>query len=318
MFNTDIIHFLQQFDSAAIYWFMAFITLLGTTPVILTIVLGITFGVDFKKGLVIVNIVAWTALLSTVFKQQVDFPRPMDVDPAVSAQYFESGESDLTELQPAGFFESFSHEILSETRNDSWDNFGFPSGHAAIQVALWLGLTYLFKKRWITILGFAIVSLTLVSRMYLGHHYLGDVLGGAMLGLIVSALLILLVRKSKYLSEMSHHYSSFALLWIPAVLIPFANYVPLWILGSMIGLNVAAVLIIQFKNYPVFHVIAWKRVLSIFLPLLLILASVYFNMITDYSSNAFLELLIMSAINFVVIIGAVYLNFKLSLIRFRF
>jgi len=318
MFNTDIIHFLQQFDFPVLYWFMVFISILGTTPIILTIVLGITFGIDFKKGLVLVNIIAWTALLTTTLKHQVDFPRPLDIDQSINSNYFQATDTDISALLPQSFFESFSAELLNQTRNDNSDHYGFPSGHAAIQVALWMGLVFLFKKRWIAILGIVIVVLTLISRMYIGHHFLGDVLGGAALGLIVSFLLILLVRKSKYLHEISHQFTSFSILWVPAILIPFVNYIPLWILGSMVGLNVSAVLIILQKNFPVFHVILWKRVLSALIALFLILASVYLNMQIDYSASPFLELLIISVINFIVIIGAVSISNRLNLIRFRF
>lgn len=318
MFNTDLIHFLQQFDSPILFWFMALISILGTIPVILTIVLGITFGIDFKKGLVLTNIIAWTALSSFVLKQQIDFPRPMDVDATVKDKYFESSNSDLSAIQPTAFFESFSNELLEQTRNDEWDNYGFPSGHAAIQVALWMSLVFLFKKRWIAKVGATIVFLTLISRMYLGHHFLGDVLGGAILGLLISTLLIMLVKRSNYLSEISYQFSSFAILWAPAFLIPFAHYVPLWILGSMVGLNVSAILIILQKNFPVFHVILWKRVLSALIALLFILCSVYLNMSIDYTASAFLELLIVSVINFLLIIGAVAISNHFHLIRFRF
>ena len=72
MFNTDIIHSLQQFDNPFIYWFMVFISALGTVPFILTVIFGITFGIDFKKGLILVNVVAWTTLLTVVVKNQID------------------------------------------------------------------------------------------------------------------------------------------------------------------------------------------------------------------------------------------------------
>ncbi len=291
---------------------------MGMIPIILTIILGITFSIDFKKGLVLVNIVAWTALLTSTFKEQIDFPRPIDVDHAVTNNFYEPTETDLSDLQPTAFFEFFSEELLEQTRTDQWNRYGLPSGHTSIQIALWCTLMFLFKKRWIKIVGATVIALTMISRLYLGHHFLGDIIGGAILGSMTTLLLILLVKKTKYLTQMSYQFSSFGILWIPAFLIPFASYIPVWILGSMIGLNVAAILIILQKNFPVFHVYLWKRVVAALLTLSLIGAAFYLNKSVPYSSNSFLTLLIVSAINFVVIWGSIHLSNRLNLIRFRF
>lgn len=62
----------------------------------------------------------------------------------------------------------------------------FPSGHAAASVggATLAGLIWR-RARWPALLGAALVS---VSRIYLGVHYPGDVLGGAILGAGVGAV----------------------------------------------------------------------------------------------------------------------------------
>jgi membrane-associated phospholipid phosphatase len=63
----------------------------------------------------------------------------------------------------------------------------YPSGHAALAfgTALVLGLRYRRWRRWVaTLLGAGLIAL---SRLYLGHHYPSDVLGGAILGAAVGA-----------------------------------------------------------------------------------------------------------------------------------
>tara|TARA_B110000503_G_C6909046_1_gene313910 strand:- start:50 stop:247 length:198 start_codon:yes stop_codon:yes gene_type:complete len=62
-------------------------------------------------------------------------------------------------------------------------------------VALWLGMFFVFRKRWILLLGSFVIALTMLSRMYLAHHFLGDILGGLAIGLAVLALLAFLVKK---------------------------------------------------------------------------------------------------------------------------
>jgi len=63
--------------------------------------------------------------------------------------------------------------------------FGFVSGHAANSFALATLVSLLFRRCWVTsgmLVWAAIVS---YSRIYLGVHYPGDVLGGAVLGALL-------------------------------------------------------------------------------------------------------------------------------------
>lgn len=64
--------------------------------------------------------------------------------------------------------------------------FSFPSGHAAGIFAM-AAMVVLERPRrgWPALLGAVLVSL---SRVYLGHHYLSDVLGGAILGTAIATM----------------------------------------------------------------------------------------------------------------------------------
>jgi undecaprenyl-diphosphatase len=64
--------------------------------------------------------------------------------------------------------------------------YGFVSGHAANSFALATFVSLLFRKRWVTVGMLIWAVLVSYSRIYLGVHYPGDVLGGALLGCLVS------------------------------------------------------------------------------------------------------------------------------------
>ena len=70
--------------------------------------------------------------------------------------------------------------------------FGFPSNHAANSFAI-AGLISYFYRKYTAILA-TVAVLICLSRIYLGRHYPSDVLGGAIFGLLVAALVIYLAR----------------------------------------------------------------------------------------------------------------------------
>ncbi len=70
----------------------------------------------------------------------------------------------------------------------SLDTYSFPSGHAASSTLFYGALIVLFvqqRMRWPTwIIGALMVALVCLSRVYLGAHYLSDVLAGVMVGFV--------------------------------------------------------------------------------------------------------------------------------------
>ena len=60
--------------------------------------------------------------------------------------------------------------------------YSFPSGHSANSASSWGSLTYLFKNKFIRIIGVVVPFLVGVSRFCLGVHYPTDVLAGWALG----------------------------------------------------------------------------------------------------------------------------------------
>lgn len=72
--------------------------------------------------------------------------------------------------------------------NKCGGKYGFVSSHSANFFALATFLSLLFKRRKLSILFLSVAALVAYSRIYLGVHYPGDVIGGAMIGALSAYL----------------------------------------------------------------------------------------------------------------------------------
>lgn len=74
-------------------------------------------------------------------------------------------------------------------------SFSFPSCHASNSFGLAFLLMYLFRNRWLTAFMMIWAAVNSYSRIYLGVHYPGDLLVGAIVGACGATLMYLLFRK---------------------------------------------------------------------------------------------------------------------------
>ena len=73
--------------------------------------------------------------------------------------------------------------------------YGFVSAHAANSFALATFISMLYRRRWVIAGMVCWAILVSYSRIYLGVHYPGDILGGAMLGTLVAWILYLILKR---------------------------------------------------------------------------------------------------------------------------
>jgi len=106
------------------------------------------FGLRFGLALIINSIV------NNFFKQLFHTPRPYWTNKDVTAYTSESG-------------------------------FGLPSGHAESAVVVWGTLAIYIRKNWFNILAVVLILLISLSRIYLGMHFIGDIVAGWFFGGLV-------------------------------------------------------------------------------------------------------------------------------------
>ena len=188
MFQTEINHFLQSFESPALTYFMRGITALGYMEFFLVFIIVLLFAIHFKKGFILLLILMWTAAITYYLKISFALPRPFHVDNTIElldGQIPDVNNFQFVKRGAISFFSPLPEEVVKATRAAKDLENGFPSGHSSIAIVFWGVLMGLFPKKWIKIICISLMILVPFSRLYLGVHFLADVLGGVLLGAII-------------------------------------------------------------------------------------------------------------------------------------
>lgn len=87
-------------------------------------------------------------------------------------------------------------DIVHIVKDHCGGQYGFISSHSsnAFSVTVFLSL-YFSKKQW-TIILISTASLIAISRVFLGVHYLGDILAGAIVGSLIAVFSFTLFKKT--------------------------------------------------------------------------------------------------------------------------
>ncbi len=194
MFQVEPVLWLQSFASTPLTAFFWAVTLLGYLPVYAALLLTLAFAFRLRPSLGVLGGVLVAGLLSEGLKDAVAYPRPDEIDARVKKTVVATP----IELAERGGARSFwatpqSHAIAAVRRRAA-GNYGFPSGHVSAATSFLLCAAFFFRSRRPALLAAAWVPLMALSRMYLGRHFLADVLGGFAIGLVASGLAVLLFR----------------------------------------------------------------------------------------------------------------------------
>jgi len=133
---------------------MSFLSFLGQEEFYLLIMPALLWCWDAAAGLRVGVMLLLSAGINSISKLAFHSPRPFWYDSNVTA---------------------ISHE----------SSFGLPSGHSQNAVAVWGAMAVSLQKKWAWILAFALMFLIGLSRLYLGVHFLHDVLLGWTIGALM-------------------------------------------------------------------------------------------------------------------------------------
>src|SRR5262249_30188901 len=188
VFETAPNHFLQSFANGSLTWLLSAVTLTGYFPVYLFVLAVIMFGVDLRRGVLLSQLVLWTLAITDLLKTVVALPRPVDVDSTL--RRLDTGAHNTAAFAGAGahsFFALPAQQAIEFYRGVKDYSFGFPSGHVSSATTFWGGAALLFRRRWLVFLALGVIILMPISRMYLGRHFLADIIGGGFIGVAVLA-----------------------------------------------------------------------------------------------------------------------------------
>jgi membrane-associated phospholipid phosphatase len=263
MFQTEPIIYLQSLGTPLFTFLMIVITTIGNPVIVTPLILIAIFGIDFKKGFLLLQLLLWTSLVTDIFKILVSFPRPDFVDNRVhNLEFGIKNTSPFSGNEPKNIFALPDKQILTAFRLQeayTIDPFGFPSGHVALTTSLWGGSATVFKNNIIRLLTPIMIIAVALSRVFLGRHFIGDVLGGAILGLIFlivfthflkSSLSYDFFKKENFeLAFRRQNLIFYCFMFVIPIIFIALSLVDANVAGLFLGMNVAYLLIIR-KGIP--------------------------------------------------------------------
>ena len=277
LFRTEMIEAFQSAFSPTYDFFFLFFTLLGEDYVYMSLIAIVYWCFSKKAGVQVSYVLLVSAYLNYWLKMSFKIDRP-----------------------PSQYRIMLGEDI----------SYGFPSGHSQSAVTFWGWAGLNVKKAWARMIFFALILLISSSRIYLGAHYVGDVLGGMLFGAV---FLIVAYKAMPYLESELGSIPS----WLRDYLTPFISALlfglslavfpeiargnSALICGSLFGLSFGFSLESKRVNFSV-NVNRWTKIIRSVVGLVTVFV---------------FSLMISVVLNFLSLGAVVYINFiKYALVAF--
>jgi membrane-associated phospholipid phosphatase len=244
MFQTDFVVWLQSLGSPILTWLLSTVTLLGYAPVYIALMLTLAFGMRLRPSLAVLLALLVAGISTDALKTGLALPRPSDIDARVQ----EPGDATppIPVVQRGGgasFWTLPTAEAIAAVRAQPEPSYGFPSGHVALATAFFLAVALFFRSRHALVFGAFWAPLMAVSRMYLGRHFLADVLGGVVVGVLCVLVVVALLRRLERGELPQPPAVAFAPIAVVSLLLlvltPFVSFLDADNVGRFVGVVVA-------------------------------------------------------------------------------
>jgi membrane-associated phospholipid phosphatase len=209
LFGEEILNRAHIFAGTWLDWLMVGVTSLGSENFYLLSLPLLYWCWDKKKAIYTGAVFLVAISLNDIMKTVFQHPRP---DPA--------------KLLP-GIRELATQYMPNEP--------GFPSGHAQGSVAFWGSLALSVSNRAAWAICSVIIILVSYSRLYLGVHYTGDVMGGFLLGLACLAAVF------PFMNVTAKHYHRYHPAAVIAVLIIAPIAAVMFLPGNMLSKDMGTI-----------------------------------------------------------------------------
>jgi membrane-associated phospholipid phosphatase len=268
MFQTESVLWLQSLESPALTRLLSAVTLLGYTSAYVALILTLAFGIRLRPSLAVLAALLITGIWIEGMKSGLALPRPSDLDARVREPGDPSPPAALVARGGgASFWALPTPEAIAAARARPGTDYGFPSGHVGSATALTLGVALSFRSRRALVFALLWVPLMALSRMYLGRHFLADVLGGAAVGLLGALAAALLLRPLERMPSSRSRAGALAPVALVCLsllaLTPFVSLLDPENVGRLLGLVVAYGVLLT-TGFPQDFGSIWRRAGRVF------------------------------------------------------
>lgn len=158
--TIEVVEFFYNLQNGFFDFFFNLVSFLGEEYIYILIIGTVYYTYDKKLGEFLAFTLFFTGLFNNYLKQIISAPRP---------------------------FQKYSH--IENRRPGTSTGSSFPSGHTQMFTAFWFAGSFHFKKVRLIVVASVLSSLMAMSRMYLGVHFLEDVVVSIILGILTAYIL---------------------------------------------------------------------------------------------------------------------------------
>jgi membrane-associated phospholipid phosphatase len=154
-----IIRFFDSLATPALDFIGEFFTFFGEDTVFILAIAFLLWCGSKKKGFAIYSTLLTSLTVMSTLKALVRSPRPFEVLPDIQGKRIETATG-----------------------------YSFPSGHTTGAASFYSSVSFIFHKRWLSIVCGFLILMVAISRMYLGVHWPLDVVAGIILGVGITII----------------------------------------------------------------------------------------------------------------------------------